>query len=225
MVSVLEKKIHARSPQRLEELVHEPRIDGGLDDRERTGEEEFTLGVCSEKANTPNRGRVRALAAMVEPGKIVDWRRPVDAYGHAGTCFGKEIEQLLAEKRSVGLDTDGMAMRSQMSPQATKKCSELIEAQQQRFPSVENDREARLLPSGVFDQSLAESLHDLAMHAFGLKAPRGVRPAVHVAVGAVDIAPTRGLDENRVQPAGGRRIAVDHGKDYRPRLCRLWTRS
>ena len=216
MVSILEKKIHARSTQPLEEPVHVPRIDGGLDDRERTREQELALRVRSEKTNSPHRGCVGAVASMVEPGKVVGFRWPVDAHGHAGTRLGKEIEQLLAEKGSVGLDTDGVATRRQLSPQAMQKCGELVEAQQQRFPSMENDCEACVLPSSLVDQSIAEGLRDLAMHALWLKAPSGIGPLIHVAVRAVDVAPARGLDENRVEPTHGRHATIGIGRAIDP---------
>ena len=58
---------------------------------------------------------------------------------------------LLAEKRPVGLDADGVAIGGQMSPQAAQQSSELAEAEQQRLSPVQNDREARLLASGLFD--------------------------------------------------------------------------
>ena len=107
MVSVLEEKIHARGARRFEELVHEPRTDGGLDDRERAGEQEFALGVGSKTLNAPHGGGVCAPTAMVQTGEIVGFRRSIDADGHAGTGLGKEVEEVLAEERPVGLDADG----------------------------------------------------------------------------------------------------------------------
>ena len=102
-----------------------------------------------------------------------------------------------------------------MSPQTAQQCRELVESEQQRLSTMENDREPCLLASGLLDQPLADGLRHVAAHALGLKAPSSVRPLVDVAVGAVDVAPAGGLDENRVQPAGGvhaeveRRTAID----------------
>ena len=84
-------------PNALRNWLHEPRTDGGLDNRERAGEQEFALGVRSKKLNPPYGGGVCAPTAMVQAGEIVGFRRSVNADGHAGTPLGKEVEKVLAE--------------------------------------------------------------------------------------------------------------------------------
>ena len=98
-------------------------------------------------------------------------------------------------------------------------------AEQERLAAVEDDRETRLLASGLFDEPVTDGGSHLSAHALRLSAPGGVRSVVDVAVGAVEVAPTRGLDEDRVHPSRGIHDERISRAGYRPRLCRLCTRS
>ena len=57
------------------------------------------------------------------------------------------------------------------------------------------------LPVGMLDQPFVNRGQNRRRHALGLKAPGGVRPLIHVAVRAIDIAAARGLQKNRVELA------------------------
>ena len=63
---------------------------------------------------------------------------------------------------------------------------------------MQDDREARLLAVGLFDQPAAHRIEHRGIHALGLPAPCGVRSLVHVAIAAIEIAAACGLDEDRV---------------------------
>ena len=175
--------------------------------------------------DTPRGGCERALAAVVHPGEIVRFRWAVDADGHAGACLGKEVQVPPGKERSIGLDTDGMTFGGKLRPQAAEQFGKLGEAEQQRFTPVEDDREPRLLAFRLLDEAVADGGQHVSTHAFRLKTPSGIRPPVHVAVRAVEVAPARGLDEDRVYAARGVHVAHISRVGYRPRLCRLCTRS
>ena len=130
MVAVLEEEVHARRPQLLEEVVNHIRVGGRLDDRQRAGEQERAVGVVGEQADAPHRRCVGALAAMAEPGDVVDLWRAVDADRHAGARLGKKIQQRCREQRAVGLHADGVAFGGQALAQATQQPGERVKADQ-----------------------------------------------------------------------------------------------
>ena len=199
--------------------------DGRLDDRQGPGEQELVLGVRRETADTSHRVLVGAPSAVVQPGQVVRLPRTVDADGHARPGLGKQVEKFLGEERPVGLNADWVALGSQLGSQAAKQLGEPMVAEQERLAPVQNDREARILPLGLIDQPVTDGGHHLQAHALRLRAPSRVRPLVDVAVRAIEVAPARGLDEDRVESACRAHVAVARATATGPDCADLCTRS